>query len=370
MKRYSLTILAFLLLVSLPFFAPTMSRGEVHFKSMTFAEAEKLAAKEKKEVMVDFYTDWCGWCKVLDRQTYYDRKVGEYADEHFIAIKVDAEKGDGIALAKKYGVNAFPTIIFYGADGKILNKVVGYQDTAAFARSMSAAVAGGLTGLLEKTTGKKGATDAMAWLTLAQYYSGHDNDAEALKAYEKVMQLDPKNEKKLLEQAVYGKGFASDTNHKYTILEDAYHQYPERPEARNAFMILMMHDFSSPEPTRALQRMDEWAQKHGMDADAFNAFAWEAAQHNIALPNAEEYATRAMLTYTEVDDRANALDTKAVIVGKEGRPQDALIYEKEAIAILPAGTSAKRMKEFTDRVAEFQKAVSANGGGTTTLDAK
>jgi len=123
-----------------------------------------------------------------------------------------------------------------------------------------------------------------------------------------------------------------------------------------------MNDFNGQAPERAGKRMDDWAATHGMDADAFNTFAWEAAKKGILLESAEAYATRAVLAYPDVMDRANALDTKAVVVAKEGRPQDAVIYETQALSLLPKGD--KRSQEFTDRKAEFEKTVQSAGNPT------
>ncbi len=332
---------------------PASLFAEVHFKDLTMPEAMKLAKKQKKSIMVDFYTDWCSWCKVLDRDTYSNKNVGEYAEDHFISLKINAEKGDGIALAKQYSIQGYPTVMFFAADGKVITRVVGYQDTSAFSRSMEMAAAGGLQGLIQKTTAKKTASDPKAWMTLGDYYSMNDKSADAIAAYDKVISLDAKDTRKLYEQALYAKGFNLTGVDQITMLEDAMKQYPDRPEARRAFTMLLMNDFNGLTPERAGARMDAWADKHGMDADAFNMFAWEAQKKGILLAQAEAYATRAVLAYPDVNERANALDTKAVVVAKEGRPQDAVIFETQAISLLPSGD--KRTQEFTDRKAEFEK---------------
>jgi thiol:disulfide interchange protein len=114
--------------------------AEVHFKDVSFADALKQAKKEKKIVMVDYYTTWCGWCKRLDRDTYSSDELGKYADENIISLKLDAEKGEGTGLAKKAGVQGYPSIIFYNADGKEIYKVVGYKKAPDFMKDMMAAL--------------------------------------------------------------------------------------------------------------------------------------------------------------------------------------------------------------------------------------
>ena len=93
------------------------------------------AKTAQKPVMVDFYTDWCGWCKKLDSDTYSSPKVGELAKK-FICVKVDADKNKNAAA--KYQVDGYPTIIFLNYEGGIDERVVGYRNSDDFAGVMSA----------------------------------------------------------------------------------------------------------------------------------------------------------------------------------------------------------------------------------------
>jgi len=69
-----------------------------------YAGATAEAKASGKLIMIDFYTDWCGWCKKLDADTYPAPEVVKQADS-FVSIKLNAEKdADGIRLAKKFGI--------------------------------------------------------------------------------------------------------------------------------------------------------------------------------------------------------------------------------------------------------------------------
>ena len=118
----------------------SVTYAEVHFKDLAFADAMKQAKKEKKIIMVDYYTTWCGWCKRLDRDTYSSDELGKYADENIVSIKLNAEQGEGIDLSHKSGITGFPTIIFYNADGKEIYRVVGYKPAPGFMQEMMKAV--------------------------------------------------------------------------------------------------------------------------------------------------------------------------------------------------------------------------------------
>ncbi|MFQ5412266.1 MAG: thioredoxin family protein [Phycisphaerae bacterium] len=86
--------------------------------------AKKTAAKTGKLIMVDFYTDWCGWCKKLDRDTYTDKNVIRLSTE-FVPVKLNAGKA-GKTLARKNGVRGYPTILFFDAKEKVVGRIAGY----------------------------------------------------------------------------------------------------------------------------------------------------------------------------------------------------------------------------------------------------
>jgi thiol-disulfide isomerase/thioredoxin len=115
--------------------APASAAGLTWVTS--FAEGSKTAAAEKKPMMVDFYTDWCGWCKKLDEETYTDATVVEKSRE-FVCVKVDAEKDK--PTADKYKVEGFPTILFLDSSGAKIHEVVGYEAAGEFAADMDKAL--------------------------------------------------------------------------------------------------------------------------------------------------------------------------------------------------------------------------------------
>ncbi len=110
---------------------------KVPFFHGTWEELLAEAKKQNKPFFVDFYTVWCGPCKLLDRRVFTDPDVIAYAKEHYLAYKVDAEKGQGPTLARKYHVRAYPTIIFFAPDGTELGREVGYSGVSGFLGAMT-----------------------------------------------------------------------------------------------------------------------------------------------------------------------------------------------------------------------------------------
>lgn len=100
----------------------------IDFEHLTWAETLKKAETEKKLVFIDAYTSWCGPCKYMAKTTFMDPSVGDFFNKNYINAKFDMEKGEGPAIAAKYGVNAYPTLLIVDSEGKLVGKTLGYQN--------------------------------------------------------------------------------------------------------------------------------------------------------------------------------------------------------------------------------------------------
>ncbi len=87
------------------------------------ALAFKKAAETNRIVFVDCYTDWCGWCKKLDQETFTHPDFINISAK-FVLLKVDGDKQ--IEFCRKYNVSAYPTLLFLKADGKEIRRQVGF----------------------------------------------------------------------------------------------------------------------------------------------------------------------------------------------------------------------------------------------------
>jgi len=76
---------------------------------LSFEEAIAMNQKQPKKILVDVYTDWCGWCKKMDRTTYSHPKIVSYINDHYYAVKLNAEMKDTVQLGSQLFVNENPT---------------------------------------------------------------------------------------------------------------------------------------------------------------------------------------------------------------------------------------------------------------------
>ena len=136
----------------------------------TFAEVLALAKKEGKPVFVDCYTSWCGPCKMMANKEFPKKEAGDYFNKKFVCWKVDMEKGEGVDLAKRYDVNAFPTFLILDADGNLTGRCVG---------------AAGITDFIKKVEDAMKEEKGLAWYQ--KEYNKGNRDQKFLTDYLKVL---------------------------------------------------------------------------------------------------------------------------------------------------------------------------------------
>ncbi|WP_018623028.1 thioredoxin family protein [Spirosoma luteum] len=111
--------------------APKDSPEGIQFTEASWKDILKKAKAEKKVIFLDAYASWCGPCKLLQKNVFTKKSVGDYYNSKFINVKMDMEKGEGPALAQVYPLEAYPTLLYIDGNGKILRKVLGLQTPEA-----------------------------------------------------------------------------------------------------------------------------------------------------------------------------------------------------------------------------------------------
>ncbi len=128
-----------LLLIALPLWPAAASAGEpprTELRWFAWNQGTAEASASKRPILVDVYTDWCGWCKRMDRDVYSREDVRGYLKRYFVVVKLDAESSDEAnyggrtltarALAQQLRVSGYPTTVFLRANGEHIASVPGY----------------------------------------------------------------------------------------------------------------------------------------------------------------------------------------------------------------------------------------------------
>jgi thioredoxin-related protein len=115
-------------------------------KWLTFEEAIARHEENPKKILIDLYTDWCGWCKVMDKNTYSKAEIANYINENFYPVKFDAEQKEPVefrghtfnyvaqgrrgvhelAAALTRNQLSYPTTVFMDEELRIIQPIAGY----------------------------------------------------------------------------------------------------------------------------------------------------------------------------------------------------------------------------------------------------
>lgn len=106
------------------------------------ASAQRQASEHGKLVLIDFYTDWCGYCKRMDKEVYPDESVKSTISEYFIPVKINAESKAAVTfneteltmeqLAYAFRVSSYPSTAFVNAEGQVITVVPGFMPAENF----------------------------------------------------------------------------------------------------------------------------------------------------------------------------------------------------------------------------------------------
>ena len=176
--------------------------AQTNFRHISFDEAIAAAKQENKLVFIDFYTDWCGPCKMMSRDVFPQKSVGDFFNDKFVCIKLNAEK-EGVDLAKRFEVKAYPTFLVLNTKEEVQLELKGAMDGDAFVAKVSA-----------------GLNPEMSPARMAERYNSGERTPELVNAYAMLH----------MEQRKEEEGFKI-VNDYFASLTDA-----QRVAAPNAFL--------------------------------------------------------------------------------------------------------------------------------------
>lgn len=123
------------------------SQEQDHSFWVTLEEAQRQAVDEGKYILLDVYTDWCGFCRRMNKETYADERVQNAIDRYFYAVRINAESRQKVSfqddtysmeeLAHAFGVASFPTTIFISPEGEPVASQPGFIEAGRFHKMLS-----------------------------------------------------------------------------------------------------------------------------------------------------------------------------------------------------------------------------------------
>jgi len=103
--------------------------GNVRWENDISVALEKTKADDRL-VIVDFTSNWCGWCKRLNEETFQDKEVREKLNRYFVCVRIDGDKRKDLVV--KYGIRGYPHIMFLDEGGIVIYRIPGFVPAKQF----------------------------------------------------------------------------------------------------------------------------------------------------------------------------------------------------------------------------------------------
>ncbi|MEZ4883878.1 MAG: thioredoxin family protein [Chitinophagales bacterium] len=347
----------------------------INFFEGSWEEVLAEAQKTNKPIFMDAYASWCKPCKMMSKDVFPQANVGAYFNDKYVSVKIDMEKGEGIELAKKYGVRVYPTFLFINPEGEALHKSAGYRPANEFVQ-----------------VGKDGIDENKQYYALEAKYEAGDKTPSVLYNYAMAMYgsdayyqsgsvadeyLQQLDKKELKSQKTMDMVMTIPINYDGTAAQlllnnrKKYVKAYTSEKVDNKFLGMMKSKVAMAaknDDAKALResttfisenipaKADEWNAKLSMSfyeqTDNWKEYANVASKYveNHAMDNAETLNSIAWVFYENVDDNAHLqkavewadrsieleknyynTDTKAALHFKLGQYEEALEAAKVAI---------------------------------------
>lgn len=142
-----------LIIIAFQSYAFSSEEDGMKINWVSMEEAEQMVAENPKKVFVDIYTDWCGWCKRMDANTFSHPEIITYINKNFYAVKLNAEQAEPITFRGQEYINenpgarrsshnfarallqgrmSYPSVAFFDEELNLITALPGYREPAQF----------------------------------------------------------------------------------------------------------------------------------------------------------------------------------------------------------------------------------------------
>jgi len=303
-----------------------------------FASSLARAKKAKKYVFVDFYATWCGPCKMMDRTVYTDSTVA-LETARYVTRKVDAEKGEGVDLARRYKVDAYPTLLVVDAAGTEVAREVGYRPADKFRLFLEDTRTGrGTIEGVRKLLATKGGDTFENRIALGNKLVDAAQPQPARDEYDRALALDPSDPGgragELLVRIARTRLDNQDPAGAIADVDGYLARFPASPRRLDALEVKgNAHAARGEKDSAAVAWRAELEIRGANDPAALTAFALSCAKGSVALDEALAAAQKAVDLTGGKD--ATTLDALAEVYGARGQYDDAVNTAERAVDASP-----------------------------------
>lgn len=364
----------------------------IKFETGKWSEILAKAQKENKLIFLDAFASWCGPCKWMAKNIFTNDTAAAFYNKNFVNAKIDMEKGEGIEIAKKYGVQAYPTLLYINGNGELVHRTCGSTPTQEFINNGKNALnpekqLASLKKKFEKNSSD--AKTAVAYFNMAEQgcMSVDQEVSEYLKS-QKESDLKSKANWNIIKRFLtnadtrefnyvlknkkeFAKLYSKDSvdekivNVYETSLRnllrlkdnDGYSKLKEKIRKSgdsNAEKVILKSDMTmyqkNKDWTNYAKTADKYVNKYAMkDAQALNSVAWtfyENVSDKKMLQKAEKWAKKS----TELTDQYFNNDTYAAVLYKNGKMKEA-----EKIALKAIDKAKKEGADYKETEELLQK---------------
>jgi thioredoxin-like negative regulator of GroEL len=204
-------------------------------------DARRTAAADHKVIVVDLFTDWCGWCKQMDQTTWGSAAVAAQSDK-YVFLKLNAESDpDGIALQRRFAIESYPMILLLDSEGAEFDRLEGYLPAEQFLAKLERTLKSpDALGNLRDRANRESANLELR-LRLGKRLFDRSAVEDASKEFERILAEDPSNKSRLADSALLYvaicQATAGRTDSALGTLDRLQSAYPDSTFVPNAFLL-------------------------------------------------------------------------------------------------------------------------------------
>lgn len=115
-------------------------QAQVKFEDKSTDALREMAVKQQKLVFIDLYATWCPPCRMMEREVFSRKDVGDFMAKYFVAAKYDVDKTAGRELMQRYGEGAIPLYLVFDTKGELLGRIQGGAAAETFMNNLRAII--------------------------------------------------------------------------------------------------------------------------------------------------------------------------------------------------------------------------------------